>query len=81
MIPGQVLSIDEGMVPFKGRLSFKQYMKDKPTKWGLKCFLLCDAQTGYMHKFSVYTGKNQDYYFVIEVLLLSEVMIEATNKT
>ena len=29
------LSIDEAMIPFKGRLRIKQYMKDKPTKWGL----------------------------------------------
>ncbi|NKC02320.1 MAG: hypothetical protein GKR90_27990 [Pseudomonadales bacterium] len=27
-------------MPFKGRLRFKQYMKDKPTKWGIKvCFI------------------------------------------
>ena len=26
------ISIDEAMIPFKGRLSFKQYMKDKPVK-------------------------------------------------
>ena len=32
------LSIDEAMIPFKGRLSIKQYMKDKPTKWGNKSF-------------------------------------------
>jgi len=31
--PQQMLSIDEGMVPSKNRLSFKQYCKDKPTKW------------------------------------------------
>jgi len=27
-------SIDEAMIPFKDRLGFKQYMKDKPTIWG-----------------------------------------------
>lgn len=29
------------MVPFKGQLSIKQYMKGKPIKWGVKVFLLC----------------------------------------
>ena len=28
----QSCAIDEAMIPFKGRLKFKQYMKDKPTK-------------------------------------------------
>ena len=28
-------SIDEAMIPFKGHLAFKQYIKDKPTKWGM----------------------------------------------
>ncbi len=26
------LSLDEAMIKFRGRLGFKQYMKDKPTK-------------------------------------------------
>ena len=30
--------LDEAMIPFKGRLSIKLYMKDKPTKWGIKRF-------------------------------------------
>ena len=28
--------IDEHMTKFKGRMSCKQYMKDKPIKWGMK---------------------------------------------
>ena len=42
------VSIDEAMIPFKGRLRFKQYMKDKPTKWGIKVFVLADATNGYV---------------------------------
>ena len=52
------LSIDEAMIPFKGRLSIKQYMKDKPTKWGIKVFVLADARNGYTVRLQVYTGKN-----------------------
>ena len=35
----QQVTIDEAVIPFKGKLSFKQYMKAKPTKWGIK--VLC----------------------------------------
>ena len=30
------VTIYEAMIPYKGRLGYKQYMKDKPTKWGIK---------------------------------------------
>ncbi len=53
-------AIDEAMVPFKGRLGFKQYMKAKPTKWGIKVFVLADARNGYVKKLEVYTGKGLD---------------------
>ena len=37
---------DEAMIPFKGRLSFKQYMNDKPVKHGIKVFVLADGKKG-----------------------------------
>ena len=52
------VSIDEAMIPFKGRLGFKQYMKDKPTKWGIKAFVFADAHNGYVKRFQIYTGKS-----------------------
>ena len=52
------VTIDEAMIPFKGRLGFNQYMKDKPTKWGIKVFTLCDATNGYVYRLQIYTGKN-----------------------
>ena len=45
------------MIPFKGRIGFKQYMKDKPTKWGIKVFVLADATNGYVKAFQVYTRR------------------------
>ncbi len=54
----QACTIDEAMIPFKGRLRFKQYMKDKPMKWGIKVFALADAPTGYVKRLQVYTGKD-----------------------
>ena len=51
-------SIDEAMIPFKRRLAFKQYIKDKLTKWGIKVFVLADAHNGYVSNLEVYRGKN-----------------------
>ena len=32
--------IDEAMIPFKGQLGFKQYIKNKPTKWRFMHYVL-----------------------------------------
>jgi hypothetical protein len=31
-----VVSVDEQMIPYKGTLGIKVYMKNKPLKWGIK---------------------------------------------
>ena len=45
------------MIPTKNRLAIKQYIKDKPTKWVVKSFLLCDSETGYIRNAEIYAGK------------------------
>ena len=52
------ISVDEAMIPFKGRLSFKQYMRDKPVKHGIKVFVLADGKYGYIKQIQIYSGKN-----------------------
>ena len=57
------MSIDEGMVtmvPWKGRLYFRQYLPNKPDKFGMKLYILCDSETGYMSLFDVYTARDHD---------------------
>ena len=44
--PGCELAVDETMVGFRGRFAAKQYMPNKPTKWGIKCFTLADSSNG-----------------------------------
>ena len=55
--PSEEISIDERMVRSKARFSFKQYIKNKPTKWGFKLWCLCNSSDGYTIKFSIYRGK------------------------
>ncbi|CAC5410792.1 unnamed protein product [Mytilus coruscus] len=59
--PAQNVSIDECMVPFKGRLGIKQYIKDKPNKWGIKTFLLWDFLTTYCFRFEIYIARNSEF--------------------
>ena len=54
---GREVSVDEGMIGFKGRLGFLQYMPKKPTKWGMKAFVLADSVTGYTYNWRLYIGK------------------------
>ena len=57
--PLQHLSIDERMVKSKSRCYMIQYMKNKPTKWGFKVWLLTDT-SGYTIDYSIYTGKAEE---------------------
>ncbi|XP_067910284.1 piggyBac transposable element-derived protein 4-like [Heterodontus francisci] len=63
--PSCELSVDEGMVAYKGRLYFKQYSPAKPTKWGLKVWMLCEAESGYCLNFSIYTGRKTASQFSV----------------
>ena len=48
--------VDEQMIPFKGALSLKQYLSNKPHEYGYKVFVFCDS-IGIIHDFDIYTGK------------------------
>ena len=57
--PTELICIDESMIPFRGRISFRQYMKQKKHKYGIKIFKL-SCGLGYTYNFSVYSGKMFD---------------------
>lgn len=49
------LCIDESIIPFKGQLSVKQYLKGKPNPWGVKVYMLCGA-SGIIYRSIIYQG-------------------------
>ena len=53
---GQDISIDEGMVAFKGRSLLKQRLPHKPDKDGFKVWQVCDSDTSYISNFEPYLG-------------------------
>ena len=54
------LSIDERMVKTKVRTLFRQYIRNKPTKWGMKYWVLVD-RSGYTVDFNIYAGRSTTY--------------------
>ena len=70
----QPVTIDEAMIPFKGCLTFKQYMKNRPMKWEIKAFVLSDAINGYVNRLLIYSGKNLKSD--VDVGLCSRVVLE-----
>ena len=62
-VPHREVSIDEGMVLFKGRSSYKQYMPQKPVKRGFKVWCLAVSRNGYLQAFEVYTGATEESSF------------------
>ena len=57
--PSQLTNRSQSMslINFKGRVSFRQYLKGKPYPWGIKVFVLSDSKTGYLQRVCVYYGK------------------------
>jgi hypothetical protein len=53
---GQHISIDEGMVAFKGRSKFKQRLPTKPDRDGFKVWQMSDSLTSYVAYFEPYLG-------------------------
>ena len=58
--PGQHLSVDESLVLFKGRVKFRQYIKTKQARFGIKLYELTTSD-GITLDFLVYSGKEMFY--------------------
>ncbi|KAK2711497.1 hypothetical protein QYM36_012605 [Artemia franciscana] len=50
--PEEHHSIDEQMIPFKGRSNLRQYLPKKPTMWGIKVFTRAGV-SGFVHDFEI----------------------------
>ena len=57
--PSKALSLDESLLLFRGRLSFRQYLKGKKAKYGIKLFEL-NSPDGYVLNIEIYQGKSDD---------------------
>lgn len=58
-LPGKRVCVDESLIPWRGRLIFRQYIPNKAAKYGIKVFKLC-TEKGYTWNLKVYCGKSKD---------------------
>ena len=54
--PDEQISIDEGTLMWRGRLSFKVYNPQKPIRYGIKSYILAESKTGYCYNLRAYCG-------------------------
>lgn len=55
-IPDENLAVDESTVGFKGNIGFLVFNPKKPTRWGLRIYVLSDTRTSYISTFIPYFG-------------------------
>lgn len=58
--PSECVTVDEQLLGFRGRCQFRQYMPNKPEKYGIKFWMCVCAETCYVWKIQPYLGKSDD---------------------
>ena len=56
--PRQHISVDEGAIPYKGRVSFLCFNPNKPDKYHIKTFKFVDSSNMYCLDLDIYVGNN-----------------------
>lgn len=59
-VPSAELTLDEQLIPFRGRCSFRQYIPNKPAKYGIKIFALVDVHYPYTLNLEIYAGQQPE---------------------
>ena len=57
-LPGQNNATDQSLTLRRGRLSFRQYIPLKSSKFGIKSYELCESSSGYLWSFIIHIGKD-----------------------
>ncbi|XGW33830.1 hypothetical protein V3C99_017916 [Haemonchus contortus] len=70
---GKEVCVDESLVPFRGRIVFRQYMPAKRHRYGIKLFKLC-AKGGYTVRIKIYAGKDPSRHEPLADQVVLELM-------
>jgi len=55
--PGENIAVDEQVLDFRGRCSFRMYIPNKPDKYGIKLMMVCDSRSYFMLNAIPYLAK------------------------
>ena len=55
--PDREISLDEGMLGWRGRLRFRVYNPSKISKYGILVWMVFESSTGYICNLQIYDGK------------------------
>ena len=88
-VPNENISIDESTIGFKGRVLWKCYNPNKPTKWGLRVYTMCESVSAYVVGFVPYYGKfttdrlvRPDLPFTSRIVLqLRNMLLSSVNES
>ena len=58
--PTECITVDESLLRFRGRCSFRMYLPSKPGRYGLLFYTAADANVRYMWKAWPYSGRPQE---------------------
>ncbi|XP_046393761.1 uncharacterized protein LOC124161483 [Ischnura elegans] len=59
-VMSEYTTVDEQLVGFRGRCSFRQYLPNKPARYGIKIFALVDSNVFYTYNLDVYAGSQPE---------------------
>ena len=65
------------MIPFRGRVGFRQFVANKPSRFGIKVWAMADGNNGYILRQQIYTGRNVEQG-TLEIGLGAMVVLELT---
>lgn len=57
---GAFVIIDKRLVKFRGKCPFRQYVSNKPGKYGITIFAVIDSKTMYSLNMEIYPGKQPE---------------------
>ena len=80
-VPNENIAVNKSTVGFKGRVIWKCYNPNKPTKWVSEYTLLCDCASAYIVAFVPYYGRfTADGLVRPDLLFTSRIVLELYGK-